>query len=200
MLVSVILAICGAFILTVGALSTTGKLPGNSFIGLRIPEVRKSEDYWIMAHRIAGPAWLGSGVALLAAALVAMSAQGWLWLIVVLLVVGAVFMLGMGAALAAHTLARVDATRAEAEAAVADSACCSASPVNSADATATPSTPSSCASHANDTSGVVSAEECASGEACGSCSLNGSCEPAQSSSPALDLAAARRAVESQDQR
>ena len=75
----IILAIFGVAILAVGVLSLAGKLPGNSLVGLRIPEVRKSAEYWVMGHKIAGPAWTGSGLAMLGAAAVAWQAhrQGW---------------------------------------------------------------------------------------------------------------------------
>ena len=175
----IILAIFGVAILAVGVLSLAGKLPGNSLVGLRIPEVRKSAEYWVMGHKIAGPAWTGSGLAMLAAAAVAWQARGWAWLIVAGLVMAALFLLGLGAALAAHTLAQIDA-RAQ-KAAEAESGCCSAG--GSSETTA---------------SGEVSADDCASGQACGSCSLNGSCEGGAESAPALDLDAARRAVAAQD--
>ncbi len=223
---SIILGVLGVGVLVVGLLAVTGKLPGNSIIGLRIPEVRKSQEYWTMGHKIAGPPWTGSGVALLASAAVAWNASGWLWLIVGLLVVAAVFLVGMGAALAAHAMAQVDARAQKAAEAEGAAACCSSasSPLPD-DATSPSAAGDACCSD-----GVVSAEACASGQACGSCSLNGSCEgggaafdaradhgdkpkqPAASSmnvgsaaspaasAPALDLDAARRAVASQDER
>lgn len=194
---TIILAILGLAVLAVGFLALTGKLPGNSVVGLRIPEVRKSEDNWVMGHKIAGPAWIGSGAVLLGAALLSTKVAGWMWLVLALLIVGAVFLLGLGAALAAHTLARVDAQRLQAEAAAEDAAggCCGGSGAAN--------------SGADNCGDVASAEACASGSACGSCALNGSCEgggaafdaaktSATTAKPRVDMDAARRAVAQRD--
>lgn len=214
MVVTVILAVLGLFILAVGALSFTQTLPGNPVIGLRIPEVRASEENWKLGHKLAGPAWIGAGVAMLAAALVASSAKAWLWLVVALLVIGSLFLVGMGAAMAAHTMAQIDARRRKAEEAAGGDGCSCGSE-------------GGCGSHAGDEAGAasgaaggaVSAESCASGEACGSCSLNGACEggsehfeqgraqseaagvaaPSPATRPAIDFDAARRATASRDQ-
>lgn len=204
---TIILAILGIAVLAVGVMALAGKLPGNSVVGLRIPEVRKSKDNWVMGHKIAGPAWAGSGVVLLGAALLSTKVAGWMWLVLGLLVIGAAFLLGLGAALAAHTLARIDAQRLQAEAAAeeATGGCCGGSDAAGANAAATHS--DGCADGCGET---VSAEACASGNACGSCALNGSCEgggaafaSAQASTteapkPQVDMDAARRAVAHRD--
>ncbi|WP_426717966.1 SdpI family protein [Corynebacterium auriscanis] len=191
---TIVLAILGIAVLTVGIMALTGNLPGNSAVGLRIPEVRKSKENWIMGHKIAGPAWAGAGAVLLGAALLSAKVSGWMWLVLALLVVGAVFLLGLGAALASHTMARVDAQRLHAEAAAEDAAggCCGGS---------------GAADSGTDSCGdVASAEACASGNACGSCALNGSCEgggaafdaaktsATTTAKPQVDMDAARRAV------
>ncbi|KAB3519156.1 hypothetical protein GC425_09085 [Corynebacterium sp. zg254] len=121
---TVILAVLGVAILAIGAAGIAGILPGNSVIGLRIPEVRKSKEMWVMGHKIAGPAWAGAGLALLGAALVSLRASGFLWLIIAMLVIGALVLLGMGAGMAAHALAQIDARRKAAEAS-AEGGCCS---------------------------------------------------------------------------
>lgn len=202
-ILSILLAVFGLGIFVVGALAVAGKLPGNGVVGLRIPEVRKSQQMWTLGHRIAGPAWLGSGLAMLAAALLATSASGWAWIIVVGLGLGSLFLLGMGAALASHTLAQMDA-KAQKEAA-SDSGCCSAG--GAGDSVAANASNDSCCTPSG--AGEPSADECASGQACGSCSLNGSCEGggtafdatrgSQSpSQPPLDMEAARRAMAARD--
>ena len=178
---TVILAVLGVLIFAVGLAATVGKLPGNPVVGLRIPEVRKSQELWTIAHKIAGPAWIGAGVALLLAALVSLRAETLLWLIVALLVIGCVVLMGMGAGLAAHAVARIDAQRMAEEAASESCGCGDDQP---------------------------SAEECASGTACGSCSLNGSCSgggaafDAASAKPTaeMDIDAARQAAAAQDER
>ena len=199
---SVILCIIGLAILVVGVLALTNKLPGNSVVGLRIPEVRQSQENWTLAHRIAGPGWIGSGLVMLLGALVSSSASGWMWLVVAMLVVGSLVLAGIGSAMAAHALAQVDAARQREE--QANSSCCSAGAAGQEDAGAA----GGCCSSAD---GEPTAEQCASGQACGSCSLNGACEGggaafesgsvrAQQMTPAVDVDAARRAVEAQDQR
>lgn len=208
---SIILAVLGLAITAISALCLSGSLPGNRLIGLHIPEVRKSAAYWTLGHRIAGPAWLGAGCAILAAAVLAFNAAGWVWLIIMGLLIASVILLGLGAALASHTLAQLDARAQEASAEGSD--CCSAeSGATSAGANSGSATASHCCSSGS-TDGIVSAEACASGQACGSCSLNGSCEggaaafnsnhstdaPAQQHlPPAVNVDAARRAAAAQD--
>ncbi|WP_369682070.1 SdpI family protein, partial [Corynebacterium variabile] len=52
---SVLLFVLGIAVLVTGLMGLTGTLPGNRWVGLRIPEVRKSKDMWVTGHRIAGP-------------------------------------------------------------------------------------------------------------------------------------------------
>lgn len=114
MVIGVILLVLAAALLILGGLGWSQKLPGNGIIGIRVPEVRKSKDVWDAAHRVAGPLWLVGGVALLLGALVAFTAAGWMWLIVVLTVLAALVLLGMGANAGARAAAILDA-RAETE-------------------------------------------------------------------------------------
>ena len=206
---TILLVILALAVLTVGLLGFLEKLPGNGVVGLRIPEVRKSSENWVLAHKIAGPAWMGAGAALLGAALLTTGIGGWMWLVFALLIVGALFLIGMGSAMAASTMARLEHVRGqEAEDERAAAGCCSSGSSSNDDASAGGCEPS--------------AEECASGNACGSCSLNGACEGGgaafdagrdagsgagagqgsqqAAAKPALDLDAARRAVAEQDRR
>jgi uncharacterized membrane protein len=122
---SVLLFVLGAAVLVTGVLAVTAKLPGNRWVGLRIPEVRKNREMWDTGHRIAGPTWTGAGVALIAAGLLGLQG-GWLWVVSALLVVGALFLVGMGAALAAQTLAKIDHAKAQqTEQQRASAGCCS---------------------------------------------------------------------------
>lgn len=186
---TVVLVVVGLAFFISGLLGAVGKLPGNPVVGLRVPEVRKSAELWDTAHRIVGPAWMGAGAAFIGAALITLKVSGWMWLIFALLLVGAVFLIGLGSALGAHTVARLDARAAQLEA--ANSSCCS-----SGDATS-----DSCCGDSSEAAGAgagtgasaVSAEACASGQACGSCSLNGSCEGG-----GVDWEAAQRAASAQD--
>lgn len=171
---SVLLFIVAAAVLVTGILAATGKLPGNSWVGLRIPEVRKSRQMWVTAHKIAGVPWTGAGAAFLGAALVSLKG-GWLWIVTALLVVGGLFLIGMGAALAASTAARLDHLKAkEAEERRAAAGCCS--------------------------SGNSSSDADSCGDDCTSCGPEdaGTAGDSAPSTPALDLDAARRAMASRD--
>ena len=204
---TILLVILALVVLTVGLLGFIEKLPGNGVVGLRIPEVRKSSENWVLAHKIAGPAWMGAGAALLSAALLTTGIGGWMWLVFALLIVGALFLIGMGSAMAASTMARLEHVRSQQEEDErAAAGCCSSGSSSNDDASAGGCEPS--------------AEECASGNACGSCSLNGACEGGGAAfdagqgtgagagqgsqqgaaKPALDLDAARRAMAEQDRR
>ncbi|BAU97381.1 hypothetical protein N24_3119 [Corynebacterium suranareeae] len=103
--------IFAVLLIVVGALGWAAKLPGNPVVGIRVPEVRKSQEMWDMAHRVAGPLWVLSGVSFVIASLVAFVASGWMWLVVALGVVAGIVFIGMGAGMAAHTVAMVDAKR-----------------------------------------------------------------------------------------
>lgn len=214
---TVVLVVVGLAFFIAGLLGAVGKLPGNPVVGLRIPEVRKTEELWNTAHRIVGPAWMGAGAAFLGAALITLKVSGWMWLVFALLLVGAAFLIGLGSALGAHAVARLDARAAQLEAAnsscfssgdatsdsccgdsseaagASDSAgaCCSDGSGVGADQSAGISAGQAAGSGAG--TGTVSAEACASGQACGSCSLNGSCEGG-----GVDWEAAQRAASAQD--
>ena len=69
--VGIIFLILAVFLIIVGALASTKRLPGNSYIGLRLQEIRKSREAWDNAHRIAGPFWMLSGVCLVFGGIVA---------------------------------------------------------------------------------------------------------------------------------
>lgn len=118
--------ILAVLLIVAGALAWQAKLPGNPVIGIRVPEVRKSQELWDMAHRVAGPLWVLSGVAWAIASLVSFAASGWMWLVVALGAVGALTFLGMGAGMGAHTVAMVDAKRKAAGEASGEGGCCSA--------------------------------------------------------------------------
>ena len=198
---TVVLVVVGLVFFIAGLLGAVGKLPGNPVVGLRVPEVRKTEELWNTAHRIVGPAWMGAGAAFLGAALITLKVSGWMWLVFALLLVGAAFLIGLGSALGAHAVARLDARAAQLEA--ANSSCCSSGDATSDsccdDSSEAPGASDSAGACCSDGSGVgaeagaVSAEACASGQACGSCSLNGSCEGG-----GVDWEAAQRAASAQD--
>ena len=197
---TVVLVVVGLAFFIAGLLGAVGKLPGNQVVGLRVPEVRKTEELWNTAHRIVGPAWMGAGAAFIGAALITLTVSGWMWLVFALLLVGAAFLIGLGSALGAHAVARLDARAAQLEA--ANSSCCSSGDAtsdsccgDSSEAAGASDSAGACCSDAgaDANTGTVSAEACASGQACGSCSLNGSCEGG-----GVDWEAAQRAASAQD--
>lgn len=106
-----LLGILAVLLIVVGALGWAAKLPGNPVFGIRVPEVRKSQEFWDVAHRVAGPLWVLSGVSFVIASLVAFAATGWMWLVVALAAVAGIVFIGMGAGMAAHTVAMLDAQR-----------------------------------------------------------------------------------------
>ncbi len=113
--------------IVLGAVATAGKLPGNATVGLRVPEVRKHESTWVQAHRVVGPFWILTGVALAIAAAFAFIAQGWVWVAPAIAVVAAVIALSVGGNFGARAAALVDAaleakSQDEAAAARAESA------------------------------------------------------------------------------
>lgn len=188
---TVVLVVVGLAFFIAGLLGAVEKLPGNPVVGLRIPEVRKTEELWNTAHRIVGPAWMGAGAAFIGAALITLKVSGWMWLVFALLLVGAAFLIGLGSALGAHAVARLDARAAQLEA--AESSCCSSGDATSDSCCGDSSAAAGAGQAAGAGTGAVSAEACASGQACGSCSLNGSCEGG-----GVDWEAAQRAASAQD--
>lgn len=188
---TVVLVVVGLAFFIAGLLGALGKLPGNPVVGLRVPEVRKTEELWNTAHRIVGPAWMGAGAAFIGAALITLKVSGWMWLVFALLLVGAAFLIGLGSALGAHAVARLDARAAQLEA--AESSCCSSDDATSDSCCGDSSAAAGAGQAAGAGTGAVSAEACASGQACGSCSLNGSCEGG-----GVDWEAAQRAASAQD--
>ncbi|WP_055174683.1 SdpI family protein [Corynebacterium lowii] len=111
MIFGVILLVLGLILTVIGGLAWAAKLPGNGVVGIRVPEVRKSQDLWELAHRIAGPFWTLGGIALIFGACFSFIAQGWLWLLPVLTVLIALVAIGAGAGKAAHAVAVIDARR-----------------------------------------------------------------------------------------
>ena len=198
---SVLLFVLGIAVLVTGLMGLTGTLPGNRWVGLRIPEVRKSKDMWVTGHRIAGPFWTGAGVALLLGGLVSLQG-GWLWAVAGVLVIGALALIGVGAANAAHLMAQIDLRKGqEAEQKRAAAGCCSSGN----------NTPAASSQDAGlvippvkDATGTASAAVDSCGGSCGDC---GACDHGDDdlsgtttslNAPSLDMDAARRAMAAQD--
>ena len=164
-LVASVTGIAAAAQLVAGGLAWSGKLPGNGVVGLNIPEVRTSRERWDAAHRIAGPLWTLSGVALVFATLIAVVAGGWMWLAFAFALLCAVVAQGVAGYMAARSAA-VWAMRDEIEASRSDAGCgdgggCGCCGDGGAEASEEPYDPS---------------KDCGVAGGCGSCALNGSCE------------------------
>lgn len=100
-----ILVLCLALALTViGSLSWAERLPGNSYIGIRVPEVRKSQELWNIAHKMAGPLWVAGGIAAFLAGLLCFTESGWLWILAVALLVATLVLVSLGASAGARAV------------------------------------------------------------------------------------------------
>lgn len=104
----VIFLLAAIAFIVIGAMATSGKLPGNNVIGLRVQEVRSNETTWVQAHRVVGPFWILAGVALAMGAAFALIAHGWVWLAPVIALLAAGVALAIGGNFGAKTAALVD--------------------------------------------------------------------------------------------
>ena len=110
-IIGIIFIVCALALLVPGALATAGRLPGNSIVGLRVPEVRKDEGIWVQAHRVVGPYLIFGGAALAFGAAFSFIASGWLWLAPVLLAVLAVVACALGGNMGARAARLIDDAR-----------------------------------------------------------------------------------------
>jgi|LSQX01.3.fsa_nt_gb uncharacterized membrane protein len=106
--IAVILLVLAGALLLFGVLSWARKLPGNAIFGLRVPEVRKSEEAWRAAHAAAGPIWTFGGVALLFGAMLAFVSGGWMWVFTVVTLLVALVALSLGANVGARTASLIE--------------------------------------------------------------------------------------------
>jgi len=106
---AIALMVLAVALILFGVLSWTRKLPGNSVFGLRVPEVRKSQEAWESAHAAAGPIWTFGGVALLFGGLLGFASGGWMWVFTALTVIIALVAVSLGANVGARTASLIDA-------------------------------------------------------------------------------------------
>lgn len=149
-----ILLILGIAVMVIGVLAWTKHLPGNSYIGIKVKEVRKSKEQWDAAHQLAGPVWTASGLALVIAALPFFTGNYWLLVISAIGIFAAVYFYGLGGSLATRA-AGVMGQESESESEGCSSGCCSDS--SSEPASTTPTSIDidalrRAASHSDDTS------------------------------------------------
>ena len=161
-----------------GVLAMVGKLPGNDFLGARTPETRKSPEAWELANRAAGPAFLGSGFALLLGSVALGLVGGW---IVVVAIIISLALLNVAGIAGARTAAIWDDAQPRDEGGCgcgpdgcggghsdADSGAGGCSPADGAEA-------GGC-SPADGTDASNPADDCGVTGGCGSCALQGMCE------------------------
>lgn len=109
----ILFAVAALVLVIPGAMATAGKLPGNKFIGLHTPAVRKNESVWVQAHKVAGPFFILAGVALAFGAAFAFIASGWVWLFPVVAVVAAVVALSLAGNFGARAAVMVERAQEE---------------------------------------------------------------------------------------
>ncbi|QDZ43425.1 SdpI family protein [Corynebacterium sp. sy039] len=102
------LSLCSLFLLTIGVLSWCNALRGNKIIGIRVPEVRKSEELWNAAHHVAGPIWVLASISLSFGGLMSFNAHGWEWLLPIAFCLITLVLISLGANLGARTAAILD--------------------------------------------------------------------------------------------
>lgn len=184
LVVQVVFFVLGALLVIGGALALAGRLPGNSFFGVRTPETRVSPEAWRLANRTAGVGFLAAGLSLVAGAFCLLTAGGVLgW---VLAVFGAVFAVGMmayGGLMGAKTAA-IWRDQAAADGTLPDAltpfgsgageSCCGGAPAEDAEDCA----PEACGTDGSTCSPADAADpaaDCGVSGGCGSCSLQGMC-------------------------
>ncbi|MCS4490474.1 SdpI family protein [Corynebacterium sp. ES2794-CONJ1] len=93
---------CALIVIMSGVLAWTKNLPGNRFIGIKVPEVRASKDIWDHAHSLAGPLWVAAGVLIAIGSAPIYGGLSWLLTITAVSFIGALYMIGLGNSLAAR--------------------------------------------------------------------------------------------------
>lgn len=120
--IGVVFIVFALALLIPGLLAALGRLPGNNVVGLHVPEVRKDEEIWVQAHKVAGPYLILGGLALAFGAAFAFIADGWLWagpVVLALVGIAAVAAAGNQGARAAKLFAQAKDAETGAEAATA---------------------------------------------------------------------------------
>lgn len=106
--VGIVFILLTLLLLIPGAMASAGKLPGNKWIGLHVPAVRKNQAIWDQAHKVAGPFWLLAGVALAFGAAFSFIASGWMWLLPAVAFLAAVVAASLGGNFGARAAAAVE--------------------------------------------------------------------------------------------
>lgn len=111
--IGIVFAVLTLALFIPGALATAGKLPGNKWVGLHVPAVRKDQGIWDQAHKVAGPFWLLAALALAFGAAFSFIASGWMWVLPVVALVAAVVAASVGGNFGARAATMVEKAREE---------------------------------------------------------------------------------------
>ena len=111
--IGIVFAVLTLALFIPGALATAGKLPGNKWVGLHVPAVRKDQGIWDQAHKVAGPFWLLAALALAFGAAFSFIASGWMWVLPVVALVAAVIAASVGGNFGARAATMVENAREE---------------------------------------------------------------------------------------
>lgn len=113
LVIGIVFAVLTLALFIPGALATAGKLPGNKWVGLHVPAVRKDQGIWDQAHKVAGPFWLLAALALAFGAAFSFIASGWMWVLPVVALVAAVVAASVGGNFGARAATMVEKAREE---------------------------------------------------------------------------------------
>lgn len=190
MLIVVVVLLVGLALVSgaTGLLGLLGRLPGNSVLGVRTPETRKSPRAWVLANKAAGPTFIAAAAALALGALGLGLIGGWVGgLVVVVALVGALVLLNVSGLAGARAAAVWQASQEDDD----EGGCgcgseggCSGP---SAEHNGGDSPEGGCASHSPSGCGTAGAGsthdssadpsvDCGVTGGCGSCALQGTCE------------------------
>lgn len=113
LVIGIVFAVLTLVLFIPGALATAGKLPGNKWVGLHVPAVRKDQGIWDQAHKVAGPFWLLASLALAFGTAFSFIASGWMWVLPAIALVAAVVAASVGGNFGARAATMVEKAREE---------------------------------------------------------------------------------------
>lgn len=111
LVIGIVFAVLTLVLFIPGALATAGKLPGNKWVGLHVPAVRKDQGIWDQAHKVAGPFWLLASLALAFGTAFSFIAAGWMWVLPAIALVAAVVAASVGGNFGARAATMVEKAR-----------------------------------------------------------------------------------------
>lgn len=101
-LIAIVVFISAAVLLVSGVLASLRKLPGNPVIGLRLAEVRASQEAWDKVHAVAGPLWILAAVVWFFTGALFLQSSGLLWALAAILSFAGALILSVSGNIAAR--------------------------------------------------------------------------------------------------